>query len=233
MARTVKTAEARQDEILDAAQRLFMTRGYADTPVQAIIDEIGIAKGTFYHHYPSKSSLLDALVRRMVDTSLASFHPIVDDPTLSAIDKLNTLYQTASTWKSERRDLLIDLRRALAAEANVVLLKRIELDSAELFVPMLGQVIAQGVVQGDFAVGQPLHAARIVHAISGNLFVSLRAALIDAHAPLPDLGEVRSEISAFHEAVERVLGAPTGSVHLVDAVDVEGWIHAMAARRSA
>ena len=65
MARVVKKAEVRQDELLDVAQGMFLTQGYDNTSVQAIIDAVGIAKGTFYHHYPSKAAVLDALIVRM------------------------------------------------------------------------------------------------------------------------------------------------------------------------
>ena len=67
MARTVKPPDVRRNEILDVAQRLFYTKGYRKTSVNDIIDEIDIAKGTFYHHFPSKQALLDALTDRVLE----------------------------------------------------------------------------------------------------------------------------------------------------------------------
>lgn len=230
MARTVKTAEVRQDELLDVAQRLFMTRGYTDTPVQAIIDEVGIAKGTFYHHYPSKSHLLDALVRRMIDQSMGSLRTIADDPSSRAIDKLNRLYGSALAWKTDRRELLVDLRRALDSESNTLLMKRIERDSAERFVPILAALIRQGVAEGDFDARHPVHAARVVHEIGQHLLVSLRDAMIGGRAVPPTWAEVREEVEAFHDAVERVLGARRGTVLLVDLAALEPWLKDLSER---
>ena len=45
MSRTVKNPAERKQQILDAAQELFATRGYEDTSVRAIIDAVGISKG--------------------------------------------------------------------------------------------------------------------------------------------------------------------------------------------
>lgn len=225
MVRVVKAADVRQDEILDVAMRLFMTRGYVDTPIQAIIDEVGIAKGTFYHHFKSKSELLDALVRRMVDQSLSALRPILDEPGMTAIDRLNALYQTAQQWKADRRELLLDLRRALDIEANLPLLQRIERDSKSLFVPMVQRVIEAGVASGELDARYPAHAAAILHDLGMALGLEMREALFGRVAP--DFDELREQIDAFHDAAERLLGAPRGSIHLVDIADVRHWIEAM------
>src|SRR5436190_686849 len=128
MGRIVKTAAMRQDELLDVAQRLFLERGYDDTPIQAIIDAVGIAKGTFYHHYPSKPALLDALVARMVRQSLELVRPIVDDPALGAVEKLDAVFLRIGAWKSARRAILIEMHKALHAKANAPMFARIQRD---------------------------------------------------------------------------------------------------------
>jgi len=56
--------EGRQDEILEAAVRLWSERGYDGTSMAAIAAEVGLAKGTLYLYFPSKVALLDAALRR-------------------------------------------------------------------------------------------------------------------------------------------------------------------------
>ena len=49
MARPVKKLpEQWKTEILDAAQKLFLTKGYEETAVSDIMEEVGGAKGMFY-----------------------------------------------------------------------------------------------------------------------------------------------------------------------------------------
>ena len=48
--------------ILDAAARLFSSRGYGQTSVDAVIAEAGLSKGAFYHHFASKEALFQALL---------------------------------------------------------------------------------------------------------------------------------------------------------------------------
>jgi len=44
--------------IVETAVQLFETKGYEQTSVAAITQEVGIAKGTFYNHFDNKSDIL-------------------------------------------------------------------------------------------------------------------------------------------------------------------------------
>lgn len=49
-----------REQIVDAAVRLFFTQGYSATGINQLIDVSGVAKRTFYHHFPSKEALGEA-----------------------------------------------------------------------------------------------------------------------------------------------------------------------------
>lgn len=52
--------------ILDVSQRLFIEKGYDNTTIQDIIDELGgLTKGAIYHHFNSKQDILDAVIERL------------------------------------------------------------------------------------------------------------------------------------------------------------------------
>jgi AcrR family transcriptional regulator len=59
-----KPAEVRRNELMDAAERLFLKKGVAATSVDEIVAAAEVAKGTFYLHFPSKEHLLAALQQR-------------------------------------------------------------------------------------------------------------------------------------------------------------------------
>ncbi len=60
-----KPTKIRKAEILDAAEKLFATKGYEKTTTVDIMNAVGIAKGTLYYHFTSKEEILDALLERM------------------------------------------------------------------------------------------------------------------------------------------------------------------------
>ncbi len=54
------------DEIIAAAARVFRTKGYHAATVQDIADEVGILKGSLYHHLESKEDLLYLIVKEPI-----------------------------------------------------------------------------------------------------------------------------------------------------------------------
>jgi AcrR family transcriptional regulator len=61
-----RRAEARPDEVLDAALDLFIEQGFAATRVEDIAKRAGISKGAVYLYFPSKEAILEGLVRRAI-----------------------------------------------------------------------------------------------------------------------------------------------------------------------
>lgn len=57
-----------------AALDLFSTRGYEQTSLREIADQVGLTKASLYYHYPSKQALLLALVAPLVEDT----RPVVD-----------------------------------------------------------------------------------------------------------------------------------------------------------
>jgi len=56
-----KPAEVRLDELMAAAEQLFIAKGIEATTVNDIVEAAGVAKGTFYHYFASKHDMLLAL----------------------------------------------------------------------------------------------------------------------------------------------------------------------------
>ena len=56
MTRIIKEADERRNEILDAAETLITEKGYSKTTIIDILNQVGIAKGTFYYYFKSKYS---------------------------------------------------------------------------------------------------------------------------------------------------------------------------------
>lgn len=56
--------ERRQEQILEAATRIFARRGYPATDLQEVADALGVGKGTLYRYFPTKESLFLAAIER-------------------------------------------------------------------------------------------------------------------------------------------------------------------------
>ncbi len=58
---------ATRGKILDAAQNLVLARGYVGMTVDHVLNEVGITKGAFFHHFKSKDDLARALLQRYAE----------------------------------------------------------------------------------------------------------------------------------------------------------------------
>lgn len=96
-------SEFRTGEILAAARKVFATRGFADTTVDEIASEAGIAKGTIYLYFPSKRDIyLGALKQGLLE---------LQERTRAAIDaadgirqKLRAFVRTRMEYSEANRD---------------------------------------------------------------------------------------------------------------------------------
>jgi AcrR family transcriptional regulator len=63
--------------ILDAAQRVFLARGYQSASLDEIAEAAPASKPTIYAHFPGKDALFEAVVGRVIDglTNFEGFQP--------------------------------------------------------------------------------------------------------------------------------------------------------------
>lgn len=67
-----KPAEVRLDELMAAAETLFLEKGVEATTITEIVESAQVAKGTFYHYFTSKNEMLEALGKRYTEQFLLS-----------------------------------------------------------------------------------------------------------------------------------------------------------------
>ncbi len=64
---SVSEATTSRERILDTAMEVIARRGYSSAGVNEIVELSGTSKGSFYFHFPSKESMVMALLERMSD----------------------------------------------------------------------------------------------------------------------------------------------------------------------
>lgn len=65
-------ADATRGKLLAVARKLFATKGYAATSVDALVKRAGVTKGAFYHHFPDKQSVFRAVFEAVEDDLVAA-----------------------------------------------------------------------------------------------------------------------------------------------------------------
>lgn len=209
--------------MIAAAQHLFYTKGYESTSVNDIVKEVGVAKGTFYYYFDSKTAVLEAMTTNMAAEIQTIFHEIVADETVDAITKWKRAMAVAGNWKLERKEELLELVRMQMREENILLRHKLQEEMMPVMVFEYAKIIAQGVAEGVFNTPYIEESAEII--------VSIMAAFKDAMTDIflnPDQLEnpaefVLQKYAAMQTAVERVLGAAKGSLPIVDEALTTAW----------
>lgn len=226
MARIVNEEEyaEKRNQILDATLRFVLTKGYEQMAIQDILGDLQISRGAFYHYFGSKQELLEALTERMQDEAEQLLIPIVQDPHLTALEKLQHFCATVARWKASQKTAIVALNHAWYSDDNAILLKKIRATGAERSTPLLAAIIHQGVREGVFTPSYPDQAADVVWSLRQGLKDALGSLIISGETKPDDLQRMKSLVNAFGDAVERVLGAPKDSLQLYAPELLEGWV---------
>ena len=88
------------------SQRLFLEKGYENTTIQDIVNELGgLTKGAVYHHFKSKEEIMDAVGDRMF-TENNPFNKVMNRSDLNGLQKLKEMIRLNQSDKA-RADMNI------------------------------------------------------------------------------------------------------------------------------
>ncbi|WP_300440463.1 TetR/AcrR family transcriptional regulator [uncultured Mameliella sp.] len=206
MVRTVKAPEERREEIVETADRLFRQHGYANCSVEMIIREIGVAKGTYYYYFKSKQDILEAIVERTLGRIVDMAKGVADDPSLSAMQKMQALLENSQIGDGDS----LEVAEMLHLPENRELHELTNAQTVLQLSPILAQIVEQGIAEGVFDVDRPLETIQFL--FTGAQFLTDGG--LFGFSP----AEVRSRRLVTQTIIEKTLGAEPGSFGFMNPV---------------
>jgi len=198
MARTVKKPDVRRQEIVEAAMNLFLEKSYDHTTTNDVMKTLGIAKGTIYHYFPSKSALLDAVVKQMAADYIGRRIPTLEACTEGALARIACLFSREALNTKEKETI-----ECLHQPGNVTLHARLLAVLVEQMAPVFGDLITEGVKEGVFDTDHPLEVAELL--LAGIQF------LTDEGVHDWTAADLERRAKAFPAIADRLMGARSGS----------------------
>ncbi len=227
MVRTRKEDEhaAKRNEILDTALKLVYSKGYGRMTIQDILDQLQISKGAFYHYFDSKAAVLEALVERMatqqVEPLLIS---TVNNPHLTALEKLHAYFDTAVRWKTAEKAFVMELIKVWYSDENALARQKMYKLLVAHAKPWFVQIIRQGAREGVFTTPYPNEASQVTIDMIQGLGDKFAEMLLVTDADADEqVDQARMMLAAYNDAIERILGAPKGSIRLMDPEGLRVW----------
>ena len=135
-----KYPEETVERILDTAQRLFLEKGYEQTTIQDITDNLGgLTKGAIYHHFKSKEEIIDAVSDRMFFSN-NPFEAVRERKDLNGLQKLREAIRLNQS-DQERMNLTI---QSIPVCKNPRLLMEMINSNRKILTPYYQELLEEG-----------------------------------------------------------------------------------------
>ena len=191
----MKKGERRKQELLQIAYRMFISRGYESTSVDEIIEEAGIAKGTFYYYFETKEQLLEEVIGMMIDRETEAAEQVLK----AEIPIPQKIVGIISALRPTREEMPIE--GALMQPENMVMHGKIRKKIVEKAVPLLAEVVEEGIAEGVFSCDCIPERVRMLLVISSDTFDEGRFTAQD--------------VTVFIDMTEKLLGAQPGTMAFI------------------
>tara|TARA_R110000868_G_scaffold21523_1_gene89073 strand:+ start:3633 stop:4265 length:633 start_codon:yes stop_codon:yes gene_type:complete len=185
-----RRAEARPDEVLDAALAVFVEKGFAAAKVDEVARAAGVSKGLVYLYFRSKEALLEGIVKRalapVADHAVEGLAHFDGDPR-EAITMLLTILCRQLSDPAKLAVPKLVLSEVVRFPELAAMYRREVLDKVR---PALEGMVARGVANGQL---RPIDPEMAVRSIIGPLM---------AHIAMSELFDIRPDDGL---AMERLL----------------------------
>jgi len=150
--------------------------------------------------------------------------PIVHAPHLPVLEKLHRFFATTARWKTARKAFFLALLRVWYTDDNAIVRQKVQATGVKRVTPLLTIIIHQGIQEGVLTTSYPDHVGGVILSLLQSLGDTLAELLLSGEPKHNTLQHMERTVAAYTDALECVLGAPTGSLHLVDAETLKEWI---------
>ena len=198
--RVVKNAAERKKEILDAADQLFGEKGFDGTSTNDILEKVGIARGTLYHHFKSKEEIVDALIERYHVQIIEAAREAAAQPEVPVMERL---IQTILALKIKESGGL-EMAEEMKKPQNALMQQKTQRMIAASLPPILAELAREGIEEGLFQTDFPYECMEMI----------VVYAIIVFDGELITLSEAE-QISRTHALIvnmERILGTKAGAL---------------------
>ena len=187
--------ERRKQELLKIAYQLFVQKGYEETSVDDIITEAHIAKGTYYYYFPSKEATLEEVINMMISEEAERAKASMTAP----IPVPQKLVGIITSLRPEQKES--GIANALNKQENLVMHEKIGKRIVDEAVPLLTEVVSEGIGQGLFNCDHIEERVKMILVMSQHLF--------DGD------GFTEGDIEVFIDIAEKTLGAQSGTLGFI------------------
>ncbi|MFJ8263590.1 TetR/AcrR family transcriptional regulator [Rummeliibacillus sp. NPDC094406] len=162
-----KHPEITEQRILDTATKLFLEKGWEQTTIQNIVDELGdLTRGAFYHHFKSKEDIINAVLDRLALEN-NPFEKTKKMTELNGLEKLKSAFSLSFTNEGQL-DAIKSIPTIL--KSPQIIANQLK-DCINTGAPDIQSFIEEGVMDGSLSIHYPKQAAETLMLLT-NIWLS-------------------------------------------------------------
>ncbi|MGL5440183.1 MAG: TetR/AcrR family transcriptional regulator [Filifactoraceae bacterium] len=155
-----KYPEQTVERILDVSTKLFLEKGYDNTSLQDIINQLGdLTKGAIYHHFKSKDDIFDAVTRKMGEKNGQYFTDMEDNDSLTGAEKIRKILELSVS--SEAAKTIIGIAPNLLDNPKFLSMQ-FKTSFYHVVPKYLMPLIEEGVQDGSIICDKPYELAELI-----------------------------------------------------------------------
>lgn len=155
MART-RDSEATQEKILDAAEELFIAKGFSATALRQVAERASVPKSLIFHHFQNKAALWDEVKSRRLREFANRQRALFDQQSMSLSRMTDSIRDYFRLLRDDRGLVQLLARAGLEEDLNCC---RFDLELVEQFIQRLRQARDNGLMRQDI---QPAYVLAVI-----------------------------------------------------------------------
>ncbi|MDO7977238.1 TetR/AcrR family transcriptional regulator [Oceanotoga teriensis] len=159
-----KYPEKTIENILDVALELFIKKGYENTSIQEIVNNLdGLSKGAIYYHFKSKEDILNSVAEKIYSSTNTIMMDIKNDSNLNGLEKLKKMFSIS--LKNPNQNKIFSVAPKLLNNPNILALQMKEIieNTAPNYIK---PIIEEGIKDGSIKTDYPKELSEIMILIS-------------------------------------------------------------------
>ena len=221
----MRKGDMKKLEFLKTAEQRFCRFGYESTSIQDILDDLHTSKGSFYHHFVSKESLLEEICRNRASEAAV---PVLGSASQEAdpMKRINMLFTGMIPFSGEKLSFLIMLLPVFTLSEGMMIRICYEKQLTDLYGASVAAALQVADEQKILSCRDPQFSSRISLMIINHFWLEICDLILqnEKDGTKTDPADLLLIADQYRNLLERILSAPYGSIELIRLAELQSVV---------
>ena len=152
MTKRMNDTQQRKKQILEAARKIFMQKGFYNASIDDVAAEVGVVRGTVLHYYKSKKELMEAVFESTGEDLIPIITQITKEHSMPAKERILLLIEACSRQFINVKPQLIQYGMGQEGEEFRYLMDQMRIKAFYKVCELLEEILEDGCREGTFQI---------------------------------------------------------------------------------